>query len=77
MKILSTALESRSSVAADRLIYTSGLYVIVTSGDYYYGRWDGSAVSAVQCGRDNGFCTSDKAFALQMWETYTANHNAK
>ena len=77
MKTLETALESRSSVAADHLIYTSGLYVLVTSGDYYYGRWDGSAASAVQCGLDNGFCTTNKEKAYKLWGEYIAYHEYK
>ena len=77
MKTLFTALESNGSVALDRLILTSGLYVLVTSGDDHYGRWDGTASSAVQCGKGNGICTTDKAKALQMWDEYTANHIAR
>ena len=76
MKTLATALRSRGSVALDRLIFTSGMYVIVTAGDDHYGRWDHTAASAVQCGRDNGLCTADKDLALQMWLEYTANHVA-
>ena len=88
MKTLATAFQSRGSVALDRLIFTSGsvaldrliftsgLYVIVTAGDDHYGRWDHTAASAVQCGKVNGLCTSDKAKALQMWLDYTANHIA-
>ena len=74
MKTLYTAFQSRGSVAADRLIETSGLYVIVTSGDDHYNRWDGTAASAVVCGKANDFCTADKAKALKLWEEYTANH---
>ena len=76
MKTSFTAFQSKGSLAADRLIVTSGLYVLVTSGDDAYGRWDGSAASAVECGRDNGLCTADKDLALQMWLAYTANHMA-
>ena len=76
MKTLATALQCRGSIALDRLIVTSGLYVIVTAGDDAYGRWDGSASSAVQCGRDHDLCTTSKAEALQMWLDYTANHMA-
>ena len=74
MKTVFTAFESNGSVALDRLIFTSGLYVIVTSGDDHYNRWNGSAASAVQCGKANGLCTADKAKALKLWEEYTANH---
>ena len=74
MKTLATALKCKGSVALDRLIFTSGLYVIVTSGDDHYGRWNGTAASAVQCGKVHGLCTADKAKALQMWDEYTANH---
>ena len=74
MKTLATALQCRGSVAADRLIFTSGLYVIVTAGDDANGRWDHTASSAVQCGRDHDLCTTSKAEALKMWEEYTANH---
>ena len=77
MKTLFTAFRSRGSVAADRLIATSGLYVLVTSGDDHYGRWDRTAASAVACGRAHEFCTADKAKALKMWEAYTANHIAR
>ena len=77
MKTVFTAFESNGSVALDRLIFTSGLYVIVTSGDDHYGRWNGSAASAVQCGKANGLCTADKAKALKLWEAYTANHIAR
>ena len=85
MKTLATAFRSRGSVAADRLIFTSGsvaadrliftsgLYVIVTAEDDAYGRWDGTATSAVRCGRDNGLCTADKEKSLKMWEDYTAH----
>ena len=76
MKTLATALQSRGSVALDRLIVTSGLYVIVTAGDDHYGHWDGTAASAVQCGKVHGLCTADKDLALQMWLDYTANHVA-
>ena len=76
MKTIATAIQSRGSVALDRLVVTSGLYVLVTSGDDHYNRWDGTAASAVRCGRDNGLCTADKASALQMWLDYTANHVA-
>ena len=74
MKTLFTAFQSRGSVAADRVIETSGLYVLVTSGDEHYNRWDGTAASAVVCGKANDFCTADKAKALKLWEEYTANH---
>ena len=86
MKTLATAFRSRGSVAADhliftsgsvaadRLIFTSGLYVIVTAGDDAYGRWDGSAASAIKCGRAHGLCTADKAKSLKMWDEYIANH---
>ena len=77
MKTLFTAFRSRGSVAADRLIATSGLYVLVTSGDDHYGRWDSTAASAVVCGQAHDFCTADKAKALKMWEAYTANHIAR
>ena len=74
MKTLATAFRSRGSVAADRLISTSGLYVLVTSGDDANGHWDHTAASAVQCGRDHDFCTADKDLALKMWEEYTESH---
>ena len=74
MKTLATALQSRGSVALDRLISTSGLYVIVTAGDDEYGRWNGTASSAVKCGKASGLCTADKSFALKMWEDYTESH---
>ena len=77
MKTLFTAIQSRGSVAADRLIFTSGLYTLVTNGDDAYGRWDGTAEAAVECGRAHGLCTSDKAKALTMWLDYTANHRYK
>ena len=77
MKTLFTAFRSRGSVAADRLIATSGLYVLVTSGDDHYGRWDNTAASAVVCGQAHDFCTADKAKALKLWEAYTANHIAR
>ena len=77
MKTLATAFQSRGSVALDRLIVTSGLYVIVTAGDDHYGRWNGTASSAVQCGQAHDLCTADKAKALQMWNEYTANHIAR
>ena len=74
MKTLATAFRSRGSVAADRLIATSGLYVLVTNGDDANGIWNGTAASAVECGLSHDFCTADKAKALQMWLDYTANH---
>ena len=89
MKTLATAFRSRGSVAADRLIFTSGsvtadrliftngLYVIVTAGDDANGHWDGTAASAIKCGRAHGLCTADKAKSLKMWEEYTANHIAR
>ena len=77
MKTLFTAFRSCGSVAADRLIATSGLYVLVTAGDDAYGRWDHTAASAVECGQAHDFCTADKAKALQMWLAYTANHIAR
>ena len=76
MKTLATALRCRGSMALDRLIVTSGLYVIVTSGDDANGHWDGTAASAVECGETHGLCTANKAKALQMWLDYTANHVA-
>ena len=75
MKTLFTAFQSRGSVAADRLIVTSGLYVLVTGGDDHYGRWDKTAASAVKCGKANKFCTTDKAKAFKLWAEYTANHS--
>ena len=77
MKTLLTAFRSRGSVAADRLVETSGLYVLVTSGDDHYGRWNRTAASAVKCGRSHDFCTADKAKAMAMWAEYTANHIAR
>ena len=77
MKTLETALQSRSSSFADKLIFTSGLYCLVTSGDTGYDRWDGSARSAVECGRTNGLCTTDKAKAYALWGEYIANHTHK
>ena len=77
MKTLETALESRGSLFADRLILTSGLYCLITSGDQGYDRWDGSARSAVECGRTNGLCTTDKAKAYALWGEYIANHTHK
>ena len=77
MKTLATALKSRGSMALDRLIVTSGLYVIVTAGDDHYGRWDGTAASAVECGQAHDLCTADKDLALKMWEEYTESHIAR
>ena len=74
MKTIFTELQSRGSLAVDRLIYTSGLYCLVTSGDDHYDRWDGSAASAVECGRSHDFCTTDKEEAFRRWDEYTANH---
>ena len=74
MKTLFTEFQSRGSLAADRLIYTSGLYCLVTSGDDHSGSWDGSAASAVECGITHGFCTADKELAFRLWEAYTENH---
>ena len=74
MKTIFTEFQSRGSLAADRLIYTSGLYCLVTSGDDHFGRWDGSAASAVACGRENGLCTPSKQEAFRLWEAYTENH---
>ncbi len=74
MKTIFTELESRGSIVVDRLILTSGLYCLVTSGDYHYNRWDGSAEAAVECGRANGLCTPCKAKAYALWDAYTANH---
>ena len=77
MKTLETALQSSSSSFADRLVLTSGLYCLITSGDQGYDRWDGSARSAVECGRTNGLCTPDKAKAYALWGEYIANHTYK
>ena len=77
MKTLETSIQSRGSSFADRLIYTSGLYCLITSGDQGYDRWDGSAVSAVACGRANGLCTANKAEAYKLWGEYIANHEYK
>ena len=77
MKTLETALQSRGSLFSDRLVFTSGLYCLITSGDQGYDRWDGSARSAVECGRDNGLCTPDKAKAYALWGEYIANHAYK
>ena len=77
MKTLCTAIRSRGSVAADRLVETSGLFVLVTAGDYHYGRWNGTAESAVKCGKVHGLCTADKEKALKLWAEYTANHIAR
>ena len=77
MKTLATALKCKGSVALDRLIVTSGLYVIVTAGDDYYGHWGGSAASAIKCGQAHGLCTADKAKSLKMWEEYTESHIAR
>ena len=74
MKIIFTELQSRGSVAVDRLIYTSGLYCLVSSGDWSDNRWDGSAESAVECGRMNGICTSDQVKAFRQWDEFTQNH---
>ena len=86
MKTLATAFQSRGSVALDRLIFTSGsvaldrliftsgLYVIVPAGDDHYGRWDGTAASAIKCGRAHGLCTADKAKSVKMWEEYIESH---
>ena len=77
MKTLATAIQSRGSVAADRLIATSGLYVIVTAGDDANGIWDHTAASAVRCGQSHDFCTADKDLAWKMWEEYTESHMYK
>ena len=77
MKTLETALQSRSSCYADRLVVTSGLYCLITSGDIGYDRWDGSARSAVECGRTNGLCTPDKEKAYELWGEYIAHHAFK
>ena len=74
MKTIFTELQSRGSVAVDRLVYTSGLYCMITSGDWSDNRWDGSAASAVECGRANGLCTANKEQAYAQWDAYTANH---
>ena len=74
MKVVAAEIESRGSVAADRLVFTSGLYCLVSSGDNHYGRWDGTAASTVKCGRANGLCTSDKEKAYRQWYEYTKNH---
>ena len=77
MKTIFTELQSRGSLTVDRLILTSGLYCLVTSGDYYDDRWDGTAASAVECGRANGLCTANKAEAYSAWEKYTENHYSR
>ena len=77
MKTLATALKCKGSVALDRLISTSGLYVLVTAGDDHYGRWDHTAEAAVECGQSHDFCTADKDLAWKMWLDYTANHMYK
>ena len=77
MKTLATAFQSRGSMALDRLIFTSGLYVIVTAEDDAYGRWDHTAASAIKCGRAHDLCTADKAKSLKMWEEYTESHIAR
>ena len=74
MYTIESELESRSSCYADRLVFTSGLYCLITSGDQGYDRWDGSARSAVECGRANGLCTPDKGKAYQQWLAFTASH---
>ena len=74
MKTIFTELESRGSITVDRLVYTSGLYCLVTSGDSHYDRWDGTASGAVECGRANGLCTSDKEKAFRQWDAHTKNH---
>ena len=74
MKTIFTEIESRGSVAADRLVFTSGLFCLVTSGDSHYNRWDGTAASAVECGRENGICTVNKEKAYALWDAYTKNH---
>ena len=77
MKTLETALQSRGSLFSDKLVFTSGLYCLITSGDQGYDRWDGSARSAVECGRTNGLCTTDKAKAYALWGEYIAHHTFK
>lgn len=77
MKTLATAFQSNSSSFADRLVYTSGLYCLITSGDLGYDRWDGTAQSAVECGKNNGLCTTSKEEAYKAWADYTANHAYK
>ena len=73
MKTIFTELESRGSMTVDRLILTSGLYCLVTNGDSHYDRWDGTAASAVECGRKNGICTSKKKKAFEQGDAYTKN----
>ena len=77
MKIIFTALEDRGSLTSDRLVFTSGLYCLVTNGDWSYDRYDGTAESAVECGRTNGLCTSDKELAFQKWDEFTKNHYSR
>lgn len=74
MRTVEFEIESRGSCYADKLVFTSGLYCLVTSGDTGYDRWDGTAAGAVECGRANGLCTSDKAKAYAQWGEYTRNH---
>ena len=74
MRTIETEFESRGSLFSDKLVFTSGLYCLITSGDQGYDRWNGSARSAVKCGRANGLCTNDKAKAYEQWLAYTANH---
>ena len=74
MKTIFTEFQSRGSVSPDRLVFTSGLYCLVTNGDDHYDRWDGTAASAVACGRSHDFCTSNKEEAFRRWNEYTANH---
>lgn len=74
MRTLKTEIQSRGSLYDDRLVFTSGLYCLITSGDQGYDRWDGSARSAVECGRANGLCTPDKAEAYAQWDEYTRDH---
>ena len=74
MKTIFTELQSRGSLTVDRLIFTSGLYCLVTNADYYSGRYDGSAASAVECGRANGICTPGREKAFRQWNDYTENH---
>ena len=77
MKTIITELESIGSITVDRLMFSSGLYCLVTSGDSHYNRFDGTAVSAVECGRANGLCTSDREKAFQQWDAYTKNHYSR
>lgn len=75
-KVIDAAFQSRGSVEPDRLIFSSGMYYILTSGDSYYRRYS-CVADELHGARIHNRATPHRNKAMEMWNNYIKDHEYK